>query len=122
MILKIDDATAAALVLEERGPMQEPLGTVLDGPIGTRGRRLWTSPDGRVWTTVWECDAGRFHTVFDGEGEVIRIIEGRLTCLADDGTTTELSPGDTMTFPPGWRGEWRVHARLRKIACCFRLV
>ena len=74
-----------------------------------------------IGTGVWECDAGRFHTLFDREGEFIRVVRGRMTCVADDGTTIELVPGDSMTFPPGWSGEWRVHEPLRKIFCGFQL-
>jgi len=121
VMLKIDDAAAIALEREDAGLMREPLGTALDGPIGMRRRQLWRSEDKRIGTGVWECDAGRFHTLFDREGEFIRVVRGRMTCIADDGTTTELGPGDSMTFPPGWSGEWRVHEPLRKIFCGFQL-
>ena len=54
--LKIDDPTAAALELDTWGS----LGSAMDGPMETRGRELRRSPDERVGTGVWECDAGRF--------------------------------------------------------------
>lgn len=119
-MLKIDDATALSLELESAGLMCEPWGTALDGPIEMRRRELWRSEDERISTGVWECDAGRFQTLFDGEGEFIRVVSGEMTCIADDGTITELGPGDSMTFPPGWSGIWHVHAPLRKIFCGFQ--
>lgn len=119
--LKIDDATALALDLEDAGLMRQPWGTSLGGPIAMRRRQLWRSEDGRIGTGVWECDAGQFHTLFDREGEFIRVIAGRMTCVADDGTTLELGPGDSATFPPGWSGEWRIHEPLRKLFCGFQL-
>jgi uncharacterized cupin superfamily protein len=114
--LKIDDATAAALELEAWGT----IGSAQDGPMQTRGRELWHSADERVGTGVWECDAGRFTARFAGRGEFIHIVSGSMTCTAEDGTVVELAAGDSMTFPPGWTGEWHVHAPLRKLYCEFR--
>jgi len=99
--------------------MREPWGTALDCPMEMRRCELWRSDDGRITTGVWECDAGRFQTYFDGVGEFIRVITGDMTCTADDGTTVALGPGDSMTFPPGWSGVWAVHVPMRKIFCGF---
>jgi uncharacterized cupin superfamily protein len=93
-MLKLDDQIAATLELEPDGMMREPWGTVLDGPMAMRRRELWRSGDQRITVGVWECDAGRFQTLFDGEGEHIRIIAGEMICTADDRTVTELGPGD----------------------------
>jgi uncharacterized cupin superfamily protein len=119
MVLKLDDQIAASLELESAGLMREPWGTVLDGPMEMRRRELWRSRDSRVTVGVWECDAGRFQTLFDGVGEHIRVVAGAMVCTADDGTVTELAPGDSMTFPPGWSGIWDVRSPLRKIFCGF---
>jgi uncharacterized cupin superfamily protein len=71
---------------------------------------------GTVRVGLWECTPGRFWTRFEaGEGEFIRLVAGRLTCVEDAGPTTRLGPGDAITFPPGWTGEWRIEGTLRKV-------
>lgn len=52
-----------------------------------------------------------------GCGEFIHIVIGRMTCIEDGGSTTELSVGDSMTFPHGRNGEWQDHTPLRKFYC-----
>ncbi len=112
---KIDGPTVTSIALEDRGPFGPPLGEPLDGAMNTAGLRIWQSEDGSVRTGLWECTAGRFRTRFEGEGEVIWVVGGTLTCLQDDGPTTRLVPGDVMLFPPGWSGEWRIEGTLRKV-------
>lgn len=102
--------------LEEWGS----IGSALDGAMETRGCDLWRSPDERIGTGVWECDAGRFMARFQRRGEFIQVVSGRMTCIEEGGPTTELGPGDSMTFPAGWTGEWQVHAPLRKLYCEFK--
>lgn len=114
--LKIDSTTVGALELEAWGA----IGSALDGPMETRGRETWRSANERIGTGIWECDAGRFRASFAGRGEFIQVISGSMTSIGDDGVTTELGPGDAMTFPPDWSGEWQVHAPLRKLYCEFR--
>ena len=96
------------------------IGSAREGPMATRGIETWRSDDGAIGTGIWECDAGRFTARFAEGGEFIQVISGRMTCTATDGTVTELGPGDAMTFPPGWTGEWQVHEPLRKLYCEFK--
>jgi uncharacterized cupin superfamily protein len=114
--LKIESTTVSARELEDWGA----IGSALDGPMETRGVETWRSANERIGTGIWECDAGRFRASFAGRGEFIQVISGSMTCISEDGVTTELGPGDAMTFPPGWTGEWQVHAPLRKLYCEFR--
>lgn len=118
--LKIAAGHAATAVLEDRGLFGPPQGEPLDGPMATAGRRLWQSADGGVSVGLWECAPGRFWTVYDGEGEFIQVVSGRMTCIEERGPTTHLGPGDTMTFPPGWTGEWQIEETLRKLFVGFR--
>ena len=113
--LKINGATVEEIELE---PLK-PIPTGADGPIATRGIETWRTPGGKVGTGVWECDAGRFRADFGEGGEFMHVISGAVTCTADDGTVTELRPGDSMTFTTGWAGEWDVTARLRKLYVTF---
>lgn len=114
--LKIAPETATSMELETWGS----IGSAMDGPMETRGREVWRSTDERVGTGIWECDAGRFRARFEGRGEFIQIVSGSMTCIEENGPTTELGPGDAMTFPPGWTGEWQVHTPLRKLYCEFK--
>lgn len=113
--VKIDGASLTSLPLEERKLFGPPLGEPLDGPMETARRQLWRSGDESTGVGLWECAPGRFWTLFDGDGEFLRILEGRLTCIEEGGPTTYLGPRDAMTFPPGWRGEWRIEGTLRKL-------
>ena len=87
----------------------------LDGPVGTREQATWHSDDRTIETGVWECDAGRFRAEFAAYGELFTVVRGELECTADDGATFTLRPGDAMTFPRGWSGEWNAKSPLRKI-------
>jgi uncharacterized cupin superfamily protein len=89
-------------------------------PMETRGKEVWQSPDEKVGTGIWECDAGTFTARFADRGEFITVVSGSMTCTAEDGTVTELGPGDSMTFPQGWTGTWELHSTLRKIYCEFK--
>ena len=112
---RVGDDEAATIPLEGRGLFGPPLGEPLDGPMATAGYRWWHSVDGRVRTGLWSCTEGRFHTTFGhDEGELIWVVSGSLTCIADDGLTTALVPGHSVLFPPGWSGEWRIAGTLRK--------
>ena len=42
-----------------------------------------------------------------------------MTCTEDGGTVTEIGPGDSMTFAPGWSGIWDIHETLRKVYAIF---
>lgn len=114
--LKIDATTMGSVELEAWGAIS----SAQDGPMETRGKEVWQSPDERIGTGIWECDAGTFTARFAGRGEFIQVISGNMTCTAEDGTVTDLGPGDAMTFPPGWTGTWQVHAPLRKLYCEFK--
>ncbi|CAN5727668.1 hypothetical protein BH23CHL5_BH23CHL5_09280 [soil metagenome] len=92
----------------------------LDGTsIQTRELETWANGTESVSTGVWECEPGRFQSKFEKHGEFIHVISGELEATADDGTVTIVGAGDSMTFPPGWSGEWHVRSRLRKLYCVF---
>jgi uncharacterized cupin superfamily protein len=115
----IDRTTAAMMALPEKEPFEQYDGT----PLGTRGVTLWQTSDGSVEVGVWECDAGRFHAEFDDYGETVHVVSGELVCTSDaDGTTATLRPGDTMVFPRGWTGEWKMATPLRKIWTSWKAI
>jgi uncharacterized cupin superfamily protein len=108
------------LVVERELEAWGEIKSAKDGPMATRGVETWRSDDEQIGTGIWECDTGRFTARFANGGEFIQVVRGRMTCTAEDGTVTELGPGDAMTFPPGWTGEWHVHEPLRKLYCEFK--
>lgn len=112
--VRVDAAEIGAIDLPERAPFGPPLGEPLDGPMETGWRGLWQSADGMISTGIWECEPGRFRTTFTGGGEFVHIISGRVTVTEEGGEPVELGPGDAMTFPAGWTGEWRITEHLRK--------
>lgn len=117
--VRIDGAEIAAIELPERSLFGPPLGEPLDGPMETGWCGIWQSADGVISAGLWECTPGRFRTVFAG-GEFVSIISGRLTVIEEGGPTTQLGPGDAMTFPAGWSGEWRIEETLRKALAGWR--
>ncbi len=105
--------------LEDWGLLAPPLAQPLGDPMPTRGLETWSSEDEKTSTGIWECEPGPSQWKLDGEGELIYVVRGRMTCTADDGTVTEVGPGDSMTFPPGWSGRWDIHETLRKVYAIF---
>lgn len=104
----------AAMELEDWGPIAGSVGET----VRNRGRVLWR--EGPIEIGVWECDAGRFQAAFEGRGETLQVVSGRMTCVGDVGTAVEAGPGSACTFPAGWTGEWRVHVPVRKVYCEFK--
>lgn len=96
------------------------LGTPAPKPQSTTGQHeaaaaVWTTPDGRTETGVWECDPGTFSAVRSGRSEVCQITAGRATVTGEDGVVAEVGPGSTLVLPDGWRGTWTVHETIRKL-------
>lgn len=38
-----------------------------------------------------------------------------MTLHNGDGTRRDIGPGEMFALPHGWRGEWTIHERTRKI-------
>jgi len=111
---------ASQLSLEDYGPISADIGVALDGPMSHRGVVFYQSESTGVMAGLWEIDAGRISTTFDGGGETLHIVAGRLIATEVGGETLDLGPGDVATFPPGWRGEWRFPEPMRKLFTVFK--
>jgi uncharacterized protein len=105
--------------LEDWGLLAPPLAEPLGDPMPTKGLETWSSEDGKTSTGIWECGPGPSRWEMKGEGELIHVVSGRMTCTAEDGTVTEIGPGDSYTFEPGWTGQWDIHETLRKVYAIF---
>jgi uncharacterized cupin superfamily protein len=121
MIVPVPDTGAAAMELDDYGPLEPPVGSALDGPMATAGKVFWRSEDGRIMTGVGECAAGRMRADVGNGGEMVHVVKGTIHARGDDGEEQTIGPGQTARFPPHWKGVWTLHAPMRKLYCTFRL-
>jgi uncharacterized protein len=105
--------------LEDWGPLAPPLAEPLEGPMPTRGVVQWASEDGRTETGTWECEPGLSRWEFEDNGEFIHVLSGSIEVTPDDGEAVTLQAGDSMTFPKGWQGTWRIRETMRKVYTAF---
>lgn len=112
-------ADLATSDLEDWGPLELPLAAPLGAPMPTHGRSLYENADGSLSTGTWECGPGESRWDFTENGEFIHVLSGSMTCVEDDGTITEVTPGSTVVFPRGWSGTWTIHQTLRKVYVIF---
>lgn len=78
-------------------------------------QQVWEHPQVRAAFGVWECTPGRFTARRDGYAEICHILEGEVTMHTEGAPSVSFGPGDAVVMPSGWRGEWEVHSRLRKL-------
>jgi uncharacterized cupin superfamily protein len=103
------------------GLAEAPLGdfaakpTSLEGDQQEASQTLWASADGRVEIGIWECTVGRFTADRSASSEFCHFISGWVEMTHADGSTVQLGPGDAINLPLGWKGEWRVIERVRKL-------
>ena len=100
----------AGLELEESNPVAVPLGE----PVAIASTTSVERDDG-VETGVWECTPGRFTADRTKIAEICHLLTGRVTLHNGDGTSRDIGAGEMFVLPHGWRGEWTIHERTRKI-------
>jgi uncharacterized protein len=105
--------------LEDWGALELPLAAALGEPMPTHGLTLWETADAAVTTGTWQCGPGESRWDFTDNAEFIHVLSGSMTCVEDDGTVTEVTPGSTVVFPKGWGGTWTIHETLRKVYVIF---
>lgn len=93
----------------------EPKPTSIEGDQMEAAATLWTSPDGRVEVGVWECTPGRFTANRETNSEICHIVSGRVSLHDTDGRTRDVAPGEVLVLPIGWKGEWTIHEKTRKL-------
>jgi uncharacterized protein len=84
--------------LEDKKDLAPPTATPLGRPMPTRSSRIFTSPDERIVSGIWECEPGESAWDFADRGEVIHVLSGHMTCEEKGGATTEVGPGTTANF------------------------
>ncbi len=92
-----------------------PKPTSIEGDQVEAARSLFQSPDGTVDIGIWECTPGRFTADRSDSSEICHIISGRAEVSRADGEMREVGPGDLLVLPRGWKGEWLIRERTRKL-------
>lgn len=84
---------------------------------GQPTQRTWhhyTSGDGKFFAGYWEAEPGCWSINYT-EDEFCQILSGRSILRDSDGNEHPLGPGDNLTIPSGFKGEWEVVETTRKI-------
>jgi uncharacterized protein len=110
----IDLATYHGLATAEIGPFS-PKPTSIEGDQMEAARTLFQSEDGSLEIGIWECTPGLFSADRSRSSETCHIISGLVEMRRADGETRKLGPGDLLVLPRGWKGEWRIIERTRKL-------
>ncbi len=69
---------------------------------------------GTVDIGFWACSPGTFKTARNGVNEVILVLEGSGTLVADTGERVDHAVGDMVLIPNGWSGVWEIHEQFKK--------
>lgn len=93
----------------------QPKPTSVEGDQLEAAMKLWTSSDGKVEVGVWECTPGRFTANRKDNSEICHIVSGRVSLHDIDGRTRDIEAGEVVVLPLGWRGEWTIHQKTRKL-------
>jgi uncharacterized cupin superfamily protein len=86
--------------------------------VGAPERRTWTvyaDEQAGMSAGIWECEPGRWRIQMDpNEHEYMVVLSGRARLHAQDGTVTDVGPGEAIVIPAGFAGSFEVTERLRK--------
>ncbi|HEV7417840.1 cupin domain-containing protein [Tianweitania sediminis] len=93
----------------------KPKPTSLEGDQQEAATTLWQSPDGRLEVGVWECTPGRFTADRSTSTEICHFISGVVEMTDAEGQKRKLGAGDLLVLPRGWKGEWCIIERTRKL-------
>ena len=89
---------------------------IREGTPTARRKLLVGSSDHLASTHMWDCTAGRFDWHYEGDDEVIYVVEGSIVVEDTAGVRRRLEAGDTFLFPAGSTFHWTVPHYIRKIA------
>lgn len=94
--------------------------TSLEGAQEEASRAFFRSEDSTVEIGIWECTPGRFTADRTASSETCHIISGKVEMTRADGDVRVLGPGDLLVLPRGWKGEWHLIERTRKLYVVHR--
>lgn len=104
----------------EEKPLAAPNAEPLDGEVLVRGHVEFTDKERTIISGVWESDPGTSRWEFLTRGEIVHILEGRMTVQRDGEEPVELTGGSAAFFPLGWTGIWNVIEPVRKFYVVYR--
>lgn len=119
MTIKKTALEIPALDLEE-AKLGLPTAQPLLGEITVRKQVFFTDPEHGIISGTWESEPGHSRWEFTERGEIIQVLSGRMTVVEDGQEPVELTAGCTAIFPLGWKGEWTVHERFRKVFVIYQ--
>lgn len=96
------------------GLIRPPLAEPLSGEIETWSRKLFASDWDAVSTGFWRSEPGSSRWDFATRGGIIHVIDGAMTVHEDGEQAVEVTAGDVVVFPLGWKGTWEVTRTLSK--------
>ena len=77
---------------------------------------LWESDGGETKIGIWECSEGTFTADRTSAAEFCHILSGKASIINYDGHGQRvLTGGDLLVLPKGWKGEWTIHERVKKL-------
>ena len=76
------------------------------GGVDTKWLEMLGSKDKKMSAGIYSATASRNEIASYGEDEFMYFIKGGVTLTSADGTVTEISAGDGVTIPKGWKGVW----------------
>lgn len=86
----------------------------LSGQPLQRTWNLYSAPDERFFSGIWEAEPGRWRVNYT-EFEYFRILSGRSILRDNQGGQRELGPGTEVILPAGFEGDWEVLEKTRKV-------
>ena len=80
-------------------------------------RILWSSMDDKTKIGIWECSEGTFTADRTFAAEFCHILYGKASVINHNGNGQhrELFEGDLLVLPKGWKGEWTIHEKVKKL-------
>jgi uncharacterized cupin superfamily protein len=79
---------------------------------GNPKRTTWnhfTNATGEVFAGVWSSEAGSWRVEFGpAEDEFFFVVAGRVRVIGDDGQIAEVSSGESLVIPAGFKGVFDV--------------
>ena len=86
---------------------------ILSGDPQNRVWNLYSSPDGKFFSGIWEADRGEWRIEYT-EHEFCHILEGVSRITPAGGEPVTVRAGDAFVIPAGFKGVWEVVERTRK--------
>lgn len=81
---------------------------VKTGRTGSKDVVMLKSEDGKLYAGIYR--AGPSDTTSTGwkHDEFMHFLEGSVKLTSEDGTVTQVSTGDAVVLPKGWKGRWET--------------